>query len=127
MTEVFTRSVSFIVPKAVRKELDAFTLGPGATVDVDIEVPVGRTGVATILKVAYDPASTAGVRLSFYYSIDGVSWDTDTDDVYTHPFGAGQTRQKTYISASLPLYIRIRIENLDTTYAVIVDLWSCFI
>jgi len=127
MTEVFTRSVSFIVPKAVKKELDAFTLGPGATEDVDIEVPVGRTGVAAILNAAYDPASTAGVRLSFYHSIYGVRWDTDTYHVYTHTFGAGQTRQKTYISASLPLYIRIRIENLDTTYPVTITLWRCFI
>jgi len=125
MAEPFT--IATVVKKVVKKELDAYSLGPGASVDVDISVPGGKAALAITLRAAYNTAATAGVRLSVYYSADGANWDTDTDEVYTHPFGAGETRQKTYLLGSVPLYVRIRVENLDTTYSVTINLWRSFV
>jgi len=125
MAEVFTRSI--VVKKDVKQELSDFSLGPGTSKDIDIRVPVGRAGVAAILRVTYDTAATKGVKIYFFYSPDGTNWDTDTDDVFDHPFGAGVAKQKTYISASLPLHVRIRIENLDTTYSATISLWRVFV
>jgi len=115
------------VEKDIKQELSAESILGGGSKDVDIEIPTKRAGVAFTLKATYDPAATAGVRISIFYSQDGVNWDTDTDDIYDHPFGAGTSKQKTYILAAVPTYVRIRIENLDATYAVTIDLWRCFI
>jgi len=115
------------VMKDVKKELSAVSIAPGAYQDVDITIPDKRAGVAVTPRATYDPGATKGVRIYAFYSQDGVDWDTDTDDIYDHPFGAGETRQKTYLLGSVPSYVRIRVENLDATYPVTVDLWRCFI
>jgi len=109
------------------KPLSAYSITGGGTKDVDIEIPSKRVGVAILIKATYDAAATTGIRIEIYYSADGVSWDTDTDEKHLHPFAAGEARQKTYILASVPTYIRIRIVNLDATYAVTIDLWRVFI
>jgi len=125
VAEPFT--IATVIKKAIKKELDAYSLGPGASVNVDVSVPGGKAALAVILRAAYNSAATAGVKLSIYYSADGTNWDTDTDDVYTHPFKAGEAKQKTYIIASVPPHVRVRVENLDGTYAVTITLWRCFI
>jgi len=116
-----------LVKKDTLKELDAYSLGAGLSHDVDVAVPNGRCGVITTLKATYDSLATKGVKLEIYTSPDGIDWDTDTDEIYEHPFKAGEARQKPYITSALHPNIRVRIINLDPTYAVTIDLWRTFI
>jgi len=115
------------VSKNIAQPLSAYSLAAGGSVDADITVPDKRAAITIILRATYNAAATAGVRLEVYYSPDGTNWDTDTDERYDHPFRAGETVQKTYVLASVPSYVRIRIVNLDGTYAVTLDLWRRFI
>jgi len=115
------------VKKDTAQPLSAYSLAAGGTVDTDITVPDKRASITIILRATYDAAATAGVRLEVYYSPDGTNWDTDTDERYDHPFRAGETVQKTYVLSSIPPYVRVRIVNLDGTYAVTIDMWRTFI
>jgi len=115
------------VEKDVAQPLTAYSIAAGGTVDADIAVPLKRAGVAIILRAIYNSAATAGARVEVYYSPDGTAWDTDTDERYDHPFRAGETVQKSYVLGSVPPHVRIKIVNLDTAYAVTVDLWRVFI
>jgi len=113
--------------KITQQPLSSVTIAAGSTNNVDISVPSGKTGVAITLKATYNSSATSGVRLDIFYSPDGTNYDTDTDDSYTHPFAAGETKQKTYTVAAIHPYLRVSITNLDTTYSVTTDLWITFI
>jgi len=103
------------------------TLAPGEVREVNFGPVQDRTGLLIVARARYDPASTAGVRINWLYSYDGINYDTLADSEaegnYFEPtFAAGETRQRSTILAFLSPYVRFRIENLDTTYSVVVTL-----
>lgn len=113
--------------KVTQQPLVATSIAGGATQNVDLMIPPGKTGMAVSLKTAYDASATAGVRLDVLHSPDGINYDTDTDDTIIHPFAAGTTKQKTYTILGVHPYIRLAIVNLDATYATTADLWVTYI
>lgn len=113
--------------KKTEQKLTGEVIPAGGSKDIDITLPFGKTRMAITLKATYNPSATTGVRLDVLYSPDGVNYDTDTDDTYTHPFTAGQTKQKTYIVTIIHPYVKLRVVNLDTTYDVTVDLWVTYV
>lgn len=113
--------------KTTEQKLSSYSLGAGASYNVDVTVPAGKTGVAVTLKAAYNVAATAGVTLNVLYSPDGTNYDTDTDDSYALPFTAGATKQKTYVIAAIHPYIRLQVVNNDTSYGATIDMWVTYI
>ena len=113
--------------KVTQQPLVATSIAGGATQNVDLTIPPGKTGIAVSLKTAYDASATDGVRLDALHSPDGTNYDTDTDDTIIHPFAAGTTKQKTYTILGVHPYIRLAIVNLDETYATTADLWVTYI
>lgn len=116
-----------IAEKETEKVIDGAIVSPGSYVDEDLEVPSGKTGLALTVRATYDASATQGVQIEVYYSPDGTNYDTDTDEVYDHPFEAGKTKQKTHVIQCVHPYVRIRIKNLDSSYAVTVSAWVTFI
>jgi len=115
------------VNKVIEQKLSNYLLSAGSSVNIDLTVPDGGSAIALIVKATYNPSATAGVRFYVYWSPDGLNWDTDTDEFYDHPFAAGATKQKTYIVHAITPYVRIVIENLDSTYAVTLSVWVTYI
>ena len=115
------------VNKITEQKLSSYSLSGGGSVNIDITVPTDKSAIALIVKATYDPSATAGIKIYVYWSPDGTNYDTDTDEIYDHPFAAGATKQKTYIIHAVTPYVRIVIENLDPTYAVTLDMWVTYI
>jgi len=103
------------------------TIAANSYEDAEPDVPWGATGIGIGLSATYNSSATKGVRLEIYYGWPVANYDTDAFREIDHPFGAGETRQKTYIFPVLGVFIRIRVRNLDPSYSVSVDLWSKFI
>jgi len=113
--------------KITQQFLSSFSIAANSIHNVDISVPSGKTGVAITPKITYNSSATSGVKINILYSPDGINYDTDTDDSYSHPFTAGESKQKTYTVSAIHPYLRVSISNLDTTYSVTTDLWITFI
>ena len=113
--------------KVTQQPLVATSIAGGATQNVDLTIPPGKTAIAVSLKTAYDASATDGVRLDVLHSPDGTNYDTDTDDTIIHPFAAGTKKQKTYIIPAIHPYVRLAVVNLDASYAVTTDLWATFV
>ena len=114
---------------AVTQDLAAASVAAGGYQDVDKSGLDGWSALAVTVKVTYDAAATAGVRVLWLYSPDGVNYDSEDDAVaqgnYVDPsFAAGATRQVTFIVPLFTPYVRIRVKNLDATYAATVDMWT---
>jgi hypothetical protein len=127
---IYFRNIKFFPVtrvKECRDEVTNATLAAGGSLDVDVFVPDNFSGVAVTLKATYNASATAAVQIEIYNSQDGTNWDSDTDDIVVHPFAPGATKQKTYIFAAACPYIRLRVKNLDATYAATVSLWRTFI
>jgi len=118
-----------LLAKKYVHELDVVTIDPGASEDVDVKNENGiYSGLVITCRCTYNSAATAGVRVRVLYSGDGTNFDSledaDAEGNYFAPtFSAGATRQRTAIFSLLTRYARIRVTNLDTTYAVTVSLW----
>jgi len=110
-------------------ELDAVTVDPGASRNIDVKNEDGiYSGLVITCRCTYNSAATAGVRIRVLYSGDNVNFDSEEDadaegNYFEPTFSAGATRQRTAVLSFLTRYARIRVTNLDTTYAVTVSLW----
>ena len=119
--------ISSIAHKDTIKILNNQTINPSSEYSVNLEVPYGKTGVALTVQATYDASATKGIKIEVYWSPDGTNYDTDTDEVYTHPFSAGATKQKTYVIQCVHPYLRIKIVNEDSSYGVTVNAWVTYI
>jgi len=115
------------VERATIKKLENYSLAAAASIDVDLPVPYGSRAVAVTVKATYNASATKGVKFEVYRSQNGTDWDTVTDDSYPLPFTAGATVQETETIGAVPPYVRVKILNLDGTYAATVSLWITFI
>ena len=113
--------------KSTEQKLSSYSLAAGGSVNIDLTIPPGKSAFALIVKATYDASASAGIRIKIYWSPDGSNYDTDTDEVYDHPFEAGKTKQKTYIIHAVTPYVRVVIENLDSNYAVTLDTWVSYV
>jgi len=121
--------------KEVTQELSSYSLAAGGSVDKDIGSITDRTAIIVTVKASFNASATAGVRLYWLYSPDGTNFDDETSaeaegnyadigyDKDKNFVGAGKTMQKTVIIPYVTPYIRLRLKNLDSSYAVTVDMW----
>ena len=115
------------VHKSIEQKLSDYSLAGGGSVSIELTVPEGLSKIALVVKATYNSSASSGIRIKVYWSPDGSNWDTDTDEVYDHPFEAGKTKQKTYVIHALTPYVKIVIENLDPDYAVTLNAWINYI
>lgn len=114
------------IRRSLRRYYPSIVVGPGSTHSIDVYVDEHWTHVVASIRVWYDPSATAGIRVMWMYSPDGLKYDTDDDAVargnyYDMSFAAGATRQTTIPVPALSRFVRIAIRNMDTTYRAVVD------
>lgn len=118
--------------KSVKQELSNVSIPANGYRDVDVEVPEAYSGMMVTCRASYGADATAGVRLIYLYSHDGVNYDGEEDAIdagnYADlTFAPGQTRQRSEILAALPKYVRVRVRNKDLSAPVTVSLWRCVV
>jgi len=111
------------------KVVDAKSIDGGAKEEFMIHSTKEHSALVVTTRASYDPAATAGVRVRWLYSADGVNFDSseDAEDVGNYEdltFSAGATRQRTVVIPLFKPYVKVQIVNLDTTYAVTVTVWK---
>ena len=107
--------------KSVRKVIDVSSISAGGYVDSDI-IAFPKEAALTV-KVTYNSSASNGVRVYILACSDPQCSNIDsenTTDAFTYfepSFSAGATRQKTVNLDLLPKYGKIRVRNLDSSYA----------
>jgi len=121
--------------KEVEQLLSNYSLAAGGVVDRDLGPITDRTAAIITVRGSFDPSATAGFRLYWLYSPDGSNYDDEvsaeaegnyTDIGYDSGgafVGAGSIMQKTVIAPFVTPYMRLRVKNLDGSYAGSLDLW----
>lgn len=135
-------NLSELLPRRgdVVKELDSVTIGAGGSTSFVKSDLNGYSALIVTVRATFDASATAGVRVRWLYSPDGVNFDSPeeaeadknyrdigytTGDAATGTFNAaGATRQATILVPILAPHVKIEVVNLDSTYGVTVDVWS---
>jgi len=123
---------SKMVRSSATQDLVNYSLAGGASVNVDKSAGTGWSALVVTVRVAYATGATAGVRVAWLNSPDGVNFDSPDDAVaqgnyYDPSFAAGATRQATVLIPLFAPYVRILIVNKDSTNAATVNLWTLFV
>ena len=111
------------------QDLSAVSIAGSGVQNIDKSGLNGYSALLVIVKATYDANATAGVRVRWLYSPDGTNYDSpeDAEDQGNYEdltFSAGATRQRTVLIPVLTDNIRVQIVNLDSNYAVSIDVWS---
>jgi len=111
------------------QDLSGESIAAGGTKNIDKSGFDGYSALVVIVRASYDPSATAGVRIRWLYSSNGTDFDSpeDAEDQGNYEdltFSAGTTRQRTVLIPILADNVRVQIVNLDSSYAVTVDVWS---
>jgi hypothetical protein len=108
------------VKKEVKSVLSLSELAPGAFSRLEdseiIDLSKAETLTLTI-RVTHNLAATNTVRVHLKASPDGSVWDTDDYAYFDAHLLAGQESQKTVPITADVFYLRVQVENKDTTYA----------
>jgi len=120
-SQILQSFMKSLADRTTEQVISNVTLEPSKDQIINIGVPYGKSAVVITIKSSYSGSATNGITIKVYYSPDGQNYDTDTDEIYEHPFTAGQTKQKTYIIAAVQPYIRVVISNNDTAENVTLD------
>jgi len=112
-----------------KKKLSSYSIPPNDYVELTYDNLDGYSAVVVVVRATYDPSATAGVRVRWLYSPDGVNFDSPEDseaqgNYEDLTFSAGATRQRTVVVSALSDYVKVQIVNRDTTYQAIVDVWD---
>ena len=111
------------------QDLSSYTIAAGKAAEITKSGLEGYSAIIVAVRATYDPSATAGVRVRWLYSPDGVNFDSPQDaeaqgNYKDLSFAAGETRQRTILIPIFSDFIKIQIVNLDGTYDVVVDSWS---
>jgi len=111
------------------RDLEGYTLGGGEVVEVTKSDLEGWSALVVTVRATYGVDATAGVRVRWLYSQDGVNYDSPEDaelvgNYSDLSFSAGAARQQTIPMKVLAPYIKVQIANLDPANAVVIDAWS---
>jgi hypothetical protein len=115
---------------STRQDLTNYSLA-GGSVSVTKQADANDSALVATVRVTYAASATAGVRVVWLYSQDGVNYDSVEDAVaegnyYDLSFAPGATRQATLLIPLFTPYMRILIINKDNTNAATVNLWTLF-
>ena len=110
-------------------DLTSYTLPEGGVVNIDKTDLDGWSALVVTVRATYASAATAGVRVRWLYSQDGVNYDSVEDaeaegNYVDLTFTAGATIQRTILVPILTPYVKVQIVNLDTTYTHTINMWS---
>ena len=108
--------------------LSGYTLKAGGVYGFERAGLRGYSVLVVTVRASYDPNSTAGVRVRWLYSPDGVNYDSVEDSeaqgyYYNLSFKPGSVRQATVPIPLLSPHVRVEVVNLDPEYPVTLDLW----
>ena len=104
-------------------------LDPQASIDIEKLVGTGWSALTVTVRVAYDAAATAGIRVYYLYSPDCINYDSEADAEaqgnYIDPvFAAGTTTQATFIMPLLTNCVKIRVKNKDAGAPAVIDIFT---
>ena len=111
------------------QQLSSQSIPASGTKEFTISDANGYSAVVVTVRATYDASASAGVRVRWLYSADGINFDSIEDaeaqgNYEDLSFAAGVTRQKTILIPILQPHVKVQVVNLDTSYAVTVDAWS---
>ena len=114
---------------APTQELSAYSIAAGGVAEIVKTGLNGYSAIVVTVRATYDANATAGVRVRWLYSPDGQNFDSPEDaeaqgNYEDLTFSAGATRQRTILIPILADNVKIQVVNLDTAYAVTVDVWT---
>ena len=114
---------------SVEKKLSGHSIDPGGVAEILFSNMQGFSAIGISVRASYDPNASAGVRVRWLYSPDGTNFDSVEDaeaqgNYEDLSFKAGETRQRTVRIPIAAPYVKVQIVNLDTGYAVTVDVWA---
>ena len=117
---------------AVVQKLVNYSLPGGGAVEVGVQTQLGWSALLVAVRVDYSANATAGVRILWLYSHDGVSFDSVDDAValgnyYDVSFAAGASRQATVLVPLLAPYVKVVVVNKDAANAATVNLWTWYV
>ncbi|MCD6197289.1 MAG: hypothetical protein J7K15_01770 [Deltaproteobacteria bacterium] len=112
------------------QELSAYSIVAGGTAEfaVNASETDGFSALVVTVKATYDASATQGVRVRWLYSPDGTNFDSVEDaeaagNYEDLSFTAGATRVRTVLIPLFMPHVKVQVVNLDTSYAVTVDVW----
>lgn len=111
------------------QDLANYTLQASGVVEVVKTNLDNWSTISVSIQAVYSTAATAGVRVRWLYSPDGVNYDTPQDaesagNYADLTYAAGATRQRTVRIPILAPYVKVQIVNQDSLNAVTVTMWS---
>lgn len=114
------------------QDLSAAVIPGGGTKNIDKTILDGWKTLVVTVSATYVDTATAGVRIRWLYSPDGVNYDSvDDAEAQNHfedlTFRPGATRQRTIQIPILQPYVRVQIENQDRHSHVAVSVWSTLV
>jgi hypothetical protein len=114
------------------QDLTNYSLAGGGSVSVTKQASANNSALVATVRVTYATSATAGVRVVWLYSPDGINFDSVNDAVaqgnyYDLSFAAGGTAQATLLIPLLTPYVQILIINKDSSNAATVNLWTLFL
>lgn len=109
--------------------LSGVLISAGGTQAFTVDDGDGYSAVVITVKATYDNLATAGVRVRWLYSPDGVNFDSVEDaeaqgNYEDLRFAAGKTRQRTILIPLFQPYVKVQVINQDPAYPVTVDAWK---
>jgi len=112
--------VLYVAPRKVGSKVPIILfegdVAPGATTTLDDCNELELDGVKYLtvtFEGTYHAAATAGARLRFYTSVDGVNYDTEPVIERDVTFKAGATVRETFYPAPNAKFLKVTVENLD--------------
>ena len=111
------------------QDLSLATVNASSYIDVDKSGLDGWSALYVVAQLTYNASATAGARIVWMYSPDGTvyedeGWAVQQGNYVDPPFSAGATVTVGFLVPLLTDYVKIRVRNNDSTYALTVNLWS---
>jgi len=109
--------------------LSGETISPSDAAEFTVSDTDGYSAVVVTVKATYDASATAGIRVRWLYSPDGTNFDSVEDaeaqgNYEDLSFAEGATRTRTILIPLFQPYVKVQVVNLDSSYAVTVDVWK---
>lgn len=110
------------------RELSSQSISASGKAEFEVTDTEGYSAIAVSIRAVYNASATAGVRVRWLYSPDGVNYDSENgaenESQYQDiAFTAGATEQETVIIPIFQPYVKVQIVNLDTAESVTVSAW----
>jgi len=89
----------------------------------------GYSAIVVTVKATYNSLASSGIRVKWLYSPNGTDFDSEDSaearGQYSDlNFVAGETKVETVLIPIFQPYVKVQIVNLDSSYAVTVDVWK---